>query len=385
MNDVQASVQTISLDLERPLVEDGRWGHNRWHPSIPPIAVIAPGQRVRADVRDGLDRQITPCSTDEDILVMDMGRGHPLTGPFHVTGARPGDVLEVEIHSITDHGFGFTCVRPGAGLLRDYVTEPFLAKWNLHDGYAHSAQIPGVRIPADPFLGVVGVAPSAGMLRAYAAREARLAESGGDVLAPSGVSAVPGDEWVAREGLRTVPPRETGGNMDAKHLRTGSKLLLPVQVEGALLSFGDTHYAQGHGEVCSQAIEMPATIEFSCRIRSAGQDKRGGRWKPTAPVILAAPPPGQPGSRVVTTGLPIDSSGANRQMDINVAALNALLQMQDYLVHELGFTPHQAYVISSVAVDLEILEIVNKPNVLVGASVDTAIFVGAEPGDQVSA
>ncbi len=337
MSDVQTVVQTVSLDLERPLVEDGRWGHNRWHPSISPIAVIAPGERVRADVRDGLDRQITPRSTDDDILVMDMMRGHPLTGP----------------------------------------------KWNLHDGYAHSAQIPGVRIPADPFLGVVGVAPSADMLRAYAAREARLADSGGDVLAPSGVSAVPRDEWVAREGLRTVPPRETGGNMDAKHLRTGSRLLLPVQVEGALLSFGDTHYAQGHGEVCSQAIEMPATIQFSCRIRSARGDERG--WKPTAPVILAAPPPRGPGSRVVTTGLPVDPSGANRQMDINVAALNALLQMQDYLVHELGFTPQQAYVISSVAVDLEILEVVNKPNVLVGASVDTAIFVGAEPGDQVSA
>ena len=89
--------------------------------------------------------------------------------------------------------------------------------------------------------------------------------------------------------------------------------------------------------------------------------------------------------RVVTTGLPIEPSGANRQMDSNMAALNALLQMQDYLIHERGFTPEQAYVISSVAVDLEILEAVNKPNVLVGASVETAIFLGAAPDDQVSA
>jgi formamidase len=382
MSDAKTAGRTIRLDLERPLVEDGRWGHNRWHPSIPPIAEIAPGERIRADLRDGLDRQITPHSTDDDILAMDMSRGHPLTGPFHVTGAHPGDILEVEIHDIVDHGFGFTCVRPGAGLLRDHVTGPFLAKWRLSDGYAYSPQIPGIRIPADPFLGVVGVAPSPDMLRAYAAREARLAEEGGDVPLPSATSAVPGDERIAREGLRTVPPRETGGNMDARHLRTGSTLLLPVQVDGAMLSFGDTHYAQGHGEVCSQAIEIPATIEFSCRIRSVG---RRGQWEPTAPVILAAPPPPRPGRRVVTTGLPIDPSGANRQMDANAAALNALLQMQDYLVQERRFSPEQAYVICSVAVDLEILEAVNKPNVFVGASVETDIFVDATPGDRVSA
>jgi len=359
--------------LGRSLVEDGRWGHNRWHPSIPPIAVVAPGELIRADLRDGLDHQITADSDNDDVVRMDMYRGHPLTGPFFVTGAQPGDLLEVEIHSIRDHGFGFTCVRPGAGLLRDYISGPFLAKWRLHDG-AESTQIPGIRIPADPFLGVVGVAPSTELMHAFAVREAQLADRGGDVLAPSGISSVPGGEWLAHEGLRTVPPREVGGNMDAKHLRAGSTLLLPVQVEGALLSFGDAHYAQGHGEVCSQAIEMPATIEFSCRVRSGD----GRRWVPTAPVILAAPPPRNVGTRVVTTGLPIDSSGVNHQMDINVAVLSSLLQMLDYLVHERGFTPEQAYVISSVAVDLELLEVVNKPNVLTGASLDTSIFVGEE-------
>lgn len=369
-----AEARTFSLDLDRSLIEDRRWGHNRWHPSIAPIAVVEPGERIRADLRDGLDRQITTGSGDKDILLMDMTRGHPLTGPFFVADAQPGDLLEVEILSISDHGFGFTCVRPGAGMLHDHVRAPFLAKWSLHGGHAESAQIPGVRIPADPFLGVVGVAPSADALHTYAAREEQLAQRGGDVLAPTGIGAVPGEEWLAREGLRTVPPRETGGNMDAKHLRAGSKLLLTVQVAGALLSFGDAHYAQGHGEVCSQAIEMPSTIEFSCRIRSG--DRR--RWTPTAPVILAAPPARNTASRLVTTGLPIDSSGANHQMDINLAAMNALLQMQDYLVHDRGFTPEQAYVISSVAVDLEILEAVNKPNVLVGASLDTAIFVGEE-------
>lgn len=361
----------VRLNLDRSLVEDPRWGHNRWHPSIPPIAAIAPGERVSADIRDGLDHQITTGSSDEDILRMEMTRGHPLTGPFYISDARPGDLLEVEILSIADHGFGFTCVRPGAGMLGGRTREPFLAKWTLRDGYAESAQIPGVKIPGDPFLGVVGVAPSPAAVREYAAREARLAERGGDVSGPTAVNAVPGTEEIAREGLRTIPPREQGGNIDARHLRAGSRLLLPVQVAGALVSFGDAHYAQGHGEVCSQAIEMPATIEFRCRILPA----RGLAWQPGSPMILAAPPPRRQGQRLVTTGLPVDSSGVNHQMDLNLAALNALSNMQDYLVHVQGLTPGQAYALSSVAVDLEVLEAVNKPNVLVGASIERDIFI----------
>jgi formamidase len=365
---------TVSLDLTKSLVEDPRSGHNRWHPDIAPIASIRPGEVVRADLRDGLDHQITADSFDEDILEMEMRRGHPLTGPFFVEGAQPGDIIEVEILSIDDHGFGFTCVRPGAGLLADYVSGPFLAKWTLADGSATSDQIPGVRIADDSFLGIVGVAPSHARRNEYAAREADLARRGGDVLEPTPVTAVPSVGLPARDGLRTVPPRENGGNMDAKYLRAGSTLLLPAQVEGALLSLGDAHFAQGHGEVCSQAIEMPATVEFTCRIRRPDE----GSWRPQAPVIVAAPAPVPPSRRIVTTGFPVDSAGTNHQMDLNVAALNALLQMQAYLIDERGYTAEQAYVISSVAVDLEILEIVNKANVLVGAALDLAIFDNPE-------
>jgi formamidase len=368
-------VTTISLDLAKSLVEDPRWGHNRWHCDIAPVASIRPGELVRADLRDGLDHQITVDSGDADILEMEMRRGHPLTGPFFVQGVRPGDIVEVEIVSIANHSFGFTCVRPGAGLLADYVSGPFLAKWALAGGFATSDQVPGVRIPDDSFLGIVGVAPSPLRRREYAAREADLARRGGDVLEPSPVTAVPSGGLVASEGLRTVPPRENGGNLDAKYLRAGSCVLLQAQVEGALVSFGDAHFAQGHGEVCSQAIEMAATVEFTCHIRRPGE----GRWRPSLPVIISPPAPGPASRRIVTTGLPVDSAGTNHQMDLNVAALSALRQMQAYLIGERGYTAEQAYVISSVAVDLEILEIVNKANVLVGAALDLSIFDDSTP------
>jgi formamidase len=367
--------RTVSLDLTKSLVDDPRWGHNRWHAGIAPIASISPGDVVRADLRDGLDHQITKVSRDADILDMEMRRGHPLTGPFFVEGVQPGDIVEVDILSITDHGFGFTCVRPGAGMLAEFVSGPFLAKWALADGFATSAEVPGVRIPEGSFLGIVGVAPSDARRREYAAREAALASRGGDVLEPSTVCAVPAEGLSALEGLRTVPPRENGGNLDAKYLRAGSTVLLEAQVQGALVSFGDAHYAQGHGEVCSQAIEMPATVDFTCRVRRPGD----GHWRPPSPVIVSPPTPARTSRRIVTTGLPVDASGANHQMNLNIAALNALREMQAYLIDERGYTPEQAYVISSVAVDLEILEVVNKANVLVGAALDLAIFDDPTP------
>ncbi|MCW2751054.1 MAG: acetamidase/formamidase family protein [Aeromicrobium sp.] len=367
----------IELDLQKSLTEDPRQGHNRWHPDITPILTIRPGEVVRAQLRDGLDHQITARSQDRDILDMDMLRGHPLTGPFYIEGAQAGDLVEIEILDIAHHGFGFTCVRPGAGLLAAHVPGPFLAKWDLSDGQATSAQIPGVAIPADPFLGIVGVAPSNERLQAYTSREEDLARRGGAVLPPTEESAIPREPEIARTGLRTVPPRENGGNLDAKYLRVGSRLLLQAQVDGALVSLGDPHYAQGHGEVCSQAIEMPATVEFVCRVRPAATQT----WIPTGPVILSAPGP-RPERRLVTTGIPVDSTGTNHSMDLNVAALNALLAMQGYLIEGRGFSAEQAYVISSVAVDLEILEIVNRANVLVGAAIDLTIFdTDQTPGD----
>jgi formamidase len=371
------AAHVVELDLERSLIDDPRWGHNRWHPDITPIMRIRPGEVTRVDLRDGLDHQITRRSTDRDILEMDMLRGHPLTGPFLVEGARAGDLLEIDILGIEHHGFGFTCVRPGAGLLAAHVQGPFLATWELANGRATSPQIPGVTVPGDAFLGIVGVAPSPQSMKLYTAREEELARRGGAVLPPTEQSAVPQDVGIADTGLRTVPPRENGGNLDAKYLRAGSRLLVQAQVDGALLSLGDAHYAQGHGEVCSQAIEMPATVEFTCQVRPLA----GASWRPSTPVIVSAPAPA-PQRRLVTTGIPVDADGANHSMDLNVAALNALLAMQEYLTSERGLSVEQAYALSSVAVDLEILEIVNRANVLVGAAIDLTIFDDSRESDE---
>jgi formamidase len=365
----------IAFDVRTPLVAAPEQGHNRWHPDIPPLLTVSPGDRVVLDVRDGLDGQFTAESGSDDVLNMDLGRGHPLTGPIFIEGAEPGDLLEVETLAIEPDRFGFTCIIPGVGLLKERFDKPYLVRWVIEGGVARSADLPGVSIRGAPFLGVAGVSPSPERLAMFLARETALAEQGGEVLLPDPRSAVPG-EPVASKGLRTVPPRETGGNMDVKQLTVGSRLVLPVDVPGALFSAGDAHFAQGDGETCGVAIEMHATAELRFGLRKA----REVGWRPRYPMLEYTEPSGPTRGRrcVVTTGLPIDAAGRNADLDLNVAAAAALNEMVDYIAETHGYTSEQAYVLASVAADLRIGSVPNIPNVLVTAVLPLDIFDGLD-------
>lgn len=273
----------MTTDWSVPLRDAGS-GHNRWHPDIPPAAEVASGDSLVMDVRDGLDVQVSPDTTTADLAGLDMNRGHPMAGPFSIRDAEPGDLLEIQIVSITPAEFGYTSIIPGFGLLADTFTEPYLVRWRIEEGMARSPDLPGVAIPAAPFVGLVGVAPSRDRLRAFTLREAELARKGAQVLPPSPTSAVPAQGPAALDGLRTVPPRETGGNMDVKHLTAGSRVWLTVDVPGALLSVGDIHLSQGDGECCGVAIEVAGTIELTVNVHDGA-----GRWKPVCPVIGRPP------------------------------------------------------------------------------------------------
>ena len=176
---------------------------------------------------------------------MDAGVIHPLTGPVAVKGAEPGDLLEIEFVDIQPQPYAFSVIFPGFGFLRDVFTDPFMVHWSIADGYATSDQIPGVRVPGASFMGVSGVAPSHAQLEAWTRREAELAERGGVALPPDEAGAVPISGAGATHGIRTLPPRENGGNFDVKQLSTGSKLMLPVAVDGALFSTGRRTFRPG--------------------------------------------------------------------------------------------------------------------------------------------
>lgn len=369
-------MQSITINRNGRLRDEPHTGHNRWHPDIKPIAELHSGEAIRLETRDAADGQVRRGMTVADLDRLDRNVGHPLTGPILISGARPGDLLEVEFLAIEPQPYGWTRIRPGVGFLRDVFTTPFLAHWDIADGYATSEQIPGVRIPDGAFMGTTGVAPSHQQLAQWSAREADLVERGGLALLPNATDAVPADPAIADTALRTMPPRENGGNMDVKQLTRGSRLYLPVAVDGALLSVGDAHYAQGDSECCVTAIEMGATVTLQCTLHPGAAAKRGIHFpRFSHPGYFADPRHAVPHDFIATMGMPIRDDGTQEGEDVTLAARNALLDMISLIV-ERGFSREQAYAICSVAVDLRIANIVDLPNVTVTALLPEAIFTG---------
>ncbi|MBJ7601779.1 MAG: acetamidase/formamidase family protein [Candidatus Dormibacteraeota bacterium] len=361
----------IDLDRDRPLVVANDTGHTRWHPDIPPIATIDPGDVVEADVRDGGDRQMATNPGDRS----DINRLHPLTGPFHVGGAEPGDLLTVELLAVEADDFGWTAIRRnGKGLMRDAVHEDFITVWRIADGIARSPDLPGVAIKGIPFLGIVGVAPSRERMKAIRAREAAVNEAGGWALMSAPEGAIPPE--AGPEGLRTMPPREIGGNLDIKDLAAGARLTLPVNVPGALLSFGDPHFNQGDGESFGTAIEMCARIRFRCHLLKAG----AVRWRPRFPYLEtpAGAAAREPRAELITVGMSLDQEGREHYLDVSLATRRALTEMTDYLVQEKDFSLGQAQAIVSVAADLRISVVNNPPTIVVCAALPLDIFESAD-------
>jgi formamidase len=368
-------MHAIRIDRSKPLAEEPRSGHNRFHPEIAPALEVDEGEEVVLETRDALDGQIKPDSTTADFANLNVGAVHPLTGPVFVKGAEPGDLLEIEFLDIAPQPTAFSTIMPGLGFLRDVMTEPFLVHWSLRDGWATSEQIPGVRIPGAPFMGVSGTAPSAQKLKEWTAREQRVIDRGGMALPPEAAGAVPGGAC-GLSGLRTLPPRENGGNFDVKQLTKGAKLYLPVFQEGALFSTGDGHFAQGDGEVCVTAVEMGATAALRFRLQKGAAAKR----KFVAPVFtrqsyFADPRFAAPERFLGVMGMPINAAGEIEAENLTLACRNAVLNMIE-LLGERGFSPAQAYVICSVAVDLRISNVVDVPNYVVSALLPEAIFSG---------
>lgn len=365
----------IHIDTTRPLAEQPDTGHNRWHPDIPARVHCELGEEVVLETRDALDGQVGPDTTAAQVGQADLSVVHPLTGPVHVAGAEPGDLLVVDLLDVQAPEFGFTVQIPGFGFLADLYPEPHIIRWELADGWAMSDDLPGVRIPEAPFFGTFGVAPSRELLDEVTAREQALLDRGGAVLPPDAEGAVPADLPVAGEALRTIPPRENVGNVDIRQTVAGTRMYMPVWVEGALFSAGDAHYAQGDNETCGTAIEITAVGRFRFDVVKGAARERGIRGLEfERDDYFVAPEYAAPRRFYATTGHSVDEDGTNFSGDVTVATRNALLHMIDHLVDQRGFDRQQAYAICSVAVDLRISELPDVPNVTVTALLPLDIF-----------
>src|SRR5262249_59284817 len=164
---------------------------------VGPVVRCEPGDEVVMETRDALDGQAGPGVTADALAATNLDVVHPLTGPVYVAGAEPGDLLAVEILDIESDRYGFTVQIPGFGFLRDEFPEPFKVEWDIADGWATSADLPGVRIPGSPFMGTIGLSPGRELLAPTIAMEQALLEHGGLVQHPSPASAVPADPATA--------------------------------------------------------------------------------------------------------------------------------------------------------------------------------------------
>ncbi len=366
--------------------------HNRWHWAIKTVGTADPGDLIVFETRDALDGALNRNSRSADVAAANLNLVHPLTGPLFVNGAEAGDVLAVTLVDIEPAPFGFTVVVPGFGFLRDIFTNPVMVRWDLDRLEATSPDIPNVKVRFAGFMGTVGVAPGARESEAWARRETALATAGGVALPPESKDALPVAVCGAAgshkdQCLRTIPPRENGGNMDIKQMQVGTVLLLPCFVRGCLLSIGDVHYAQGDGEVSGTAIEMDATVTVRVQVRKGQaafvrqpQFEGGDQLKMITPTAFHA-----------TVGYPLKEAGkmppthqyldgaklgplTNLSEDVTLAARDALIQMIDWLVRNKGLTREQAYILSSVAVDLRIGNLVDVPNFAVSAILDLGVF-----------
>ena len=287
--------------------------HYGWDNSLEPVVRIAPGESLEFEVVDASGGQLSRTSSVEDVGRLDFTRVNPVSGPVYVDGAEPGDILKVTVLSFTPSGWGWTANIPGFGLLAEDFKEPALHLWR-YDNQALAAAAFGswARVPLKPFAGTIGVAP-----------------------------AEPGCHSV-------VPPRRVGGNMDLRDIASGSELHLPVEVPGALFSVGDTHAAQGDGEVGGTALESPMGVALRFDLVK--------RTPLTFPRLITPGPVtrhlDERGYRV-TTGI---------GPDLMEAARAAVRSTIDWLTREYRMPAIDAYLLCSVCGDLRISEIVDIPN-----------------------
>ena len=379
----------FKVDLTKSMSEQDVVGHNRWHPDIPAVVSVNPGDVFRIECKDWTDGQIKNDDNPDDIRDVDLSVVHVLSGPIHVNGAEPGDILVVDlldIGALQGDEWGFTGIfarENGGGFLTDHFPTAAKAIWDLQGIYTSSRHIPGVRFAGITHPGLIGCAPSHELLATWNQREAELVATNPDRVPP--LAALPnpqnailgsltGAEFdrVAAEAARTVPPREHGGNCDIKNLSKGSRIYFPVYVEGAKLSMGDIHFSQGDGEIsfCG-AIEMSGYIDLHVDLIKGGVEKYGM----INPIFKPGPVEPRYSEYLVFEGISVDEfTGKQYYLDAHVAYRRACLNAIEYL-KKFGFTGEQAYLLLSCApVEGRISGIVDIPNACCTLAIPTEIF-----------
>jgi len=378
----------VKLDLDKkPWEQDGQI-HNRWHPDLPMIAMVKPGDEFRVECMDWTGGQIGNNDSANDVRDVDLLQVHYLSGPIGVEGAEPGDLMVVDIldvGTLEDSQWGFNGLfakENGGGFLTDHYPEARKSIWDFSGIYASSRHVPNVKFAGIMHPGLIGCLPSRELLDTWNKREAALIAKDPDRVPPLGLppnaqaavmGKLSGDAATnaALEGARTVPPREHGGNCDIKNLTKGSRVYFPVYVKDGGLSMGDLHFSQGDGEItfCG-AIEMAGYLDIKVSLIKDGV-KKYGIHNP-----IFQPSPLTPGYRdyVIFEGISVDEQGTQHYLDVHVAYRRACLNAIEYL-KKFGYSGEQALAILGTApVEGHISGVVDIPNACATLWLPSEIF-----------
>ncbi|WP_431878248.1 formamidase [Micromonospora marina] len=384
------------LDSAKRFTDQEKIGHNRWHPDIPPVATVRPGQSFRVHCREWFDGAIHNDDSAEDIRDAPLTRVHALSGPFAVDGAEPGDLLMVDILDmgpipqesgpLAGQGWGYTGIFPtgnGGGFLTEQFPDAYKAVWDFTGRKATSRHIPGVSFTGIAHPGLMGTAPSASLLATWNKREGALIATEPDRVPPLALPPEPQDailggltgadfDRVAAEAARTAPPRENGGNQDIKNFTVGSRVFYPVYVPGANLSLGDLHFSQGDGEItfCG-AIEMGGFVDLHVDLIKNGMQTYGVTENT---IFVPGDTPPQFSRWLAFSGISVTPDGEQRYLDSQLAYQRACLHAIDYLTR-FGYQPEQAYLLLGAApIEGRLSGVVDIPNSCATVYLPTEIF-----------
>jgi formamidase len=377
----------IKVDLNKSAYEHDDI-HNRWHPDIPMVATVKPGDDFKVECLDWTGGQIKNNDDASDVRDVDLTQVHFLSGPIAIEGAEPGDLLVVDILDIgtfeeSQWGFnGFFSKQNGGGFLDEHFPEAQKSIWDFNGMFTSSRHIPGVEFAGLIHPGLIGTLPSKEMLDIWNTREKELYDTEPDrvpalACMPYAETAhmgrmKPEDAKIAAaEGARTVPPREHGGNCDIKDLSRGSKVYFPVYVKGAGLSVGDLHFSQGDGEItfCG-AIEMAGWIHLRVNLIKDGMEK----YAIKNPIFKPSPITPKYDDYLIFEGISVDEKGKQHYLDVNVAYRQACLNAIEYL-KKFGYSGAQAYsLLGTAPVQGHISGVVDIPNSCATLWLPTDIF-----------
>jgi formamidase len=385
------------LDSTKSFTEQEIVGHNRWHPDIPAAVTVKPGTSFRAHCREWFDGAIQNDDSAEDILNAPLNNVHTLSGPFHIEGAEPGDLLIVDILDVgpipqedsgplAGQGWGYTGIfakENGGGFLTDRFPDAYKAIWDFSGQTTTSRHVPHVKYTGITHPGLMGTAPSAQLLAKWNAREGALIATDPNRVPPLALApeldgailgSLSGDEFsrVAGEAARTAPPRENGGNQDIKNLTKGTRVFYPVFVPGAKLSFGDLHFSQGDGEItfCG-AIEMGGFMDLHVDLIKGGMETYGVSENAIFMPGNTAP---QYSEWIAFSGISVTVDGEQKYLDSDLSYQNACMHAIDYLT-KFGYSPEQAYLLlGSAPIEGRLSGVVDIPNSCATVYIPTAIF-----------